>query len=268
MKQFYSQNVYDAAIERTVKAFKEGHRVIVAFSAGKDSGVALEIAIEAARKTGNLPVEVWMRDEEIMYPGTYEYAERVANRKEVKFHWLISAQASVNIFNRNNPYYWVFDERLRPDQWMRTPPDFAKRIDTKSLYNVVNPQSFPPPEGKFLYVLMGVRGSESRRRNMIIHQSGGELSGVTKEKGSKIDRSLERHFRPIYDWTTKDVWLAIKEKGWDYNDAYNVFTRFQVPREAQRIAPVTMTTHGIELLKIASKAWPEWFDRLSDRLPA
>lgn len=267
MKQFYSMNVYDAALQRTVEAYTQGHRIIVAFSAGKDSNIVLELAIEAARLTGNLPVEVWMRDEEIMYPGTYEYAERVANRPEVKFHWLISGQASINVFNRKNPYYWVFDDRLAPEKWMRQPPSIAKWVETKSLYNVVNPKSFPPMDGKLLYVMMGVRGSESRRRNMIIHQSGGAISGTKNDKDSDIDRSLERHFRPIYDWTTKDVWLAVKEKGYDYNDAYNVMTRFGVPREQQRIAPVTMTTHGINLLKISSRAWPEWFDSLCERLP-
>lgn len=267
MKAFLSTNVYDAAIQRAVEAYKAGHRIVVAFSAGKDSTCALEVAITAAKITGNLPVEAWMQDAEIMYPGTYEYAERVANRKEVKFHWLISGEASLNVFNRKNPYYWVFDDRLKPSEWLRQPPAFAKWTSQKDLYNVVNPESFPPPEGKLLYVLMGVRGSESRRRNMMIHQSGGALSGMGKVKGSDIDRSLERHFRPIYDWTTKDVWLAIKENGWDYNDAYNVMSRFGVKREQQRIAPVTMTTHGIPLLKIASRAWPEWFDRLCIRLP-
>src|SRR5688572_16949050 len=73
MKQFSSTNVYDAALQRLVDAYKEGHRLVVAFSAGKDSTAVLEMAIQAARITGNLPVEAWMRDEEIMYPGTYEY---------------------------------------------------------------------------------------------------------------------------------------------------------------------------------------------------
>lgn len=268
MKQFHSTNVYDAALQRTVDAFKEGHRMIVAFSAGKDSMAVLELAIEAARKTGRLPVEVWMRDEEIMYPGTYEYAERVANRKEVNFHWLISGQASVNIFNRKNPYYWVFDNRLDSSQWMRQPPSIAQWVDEQSLYNVVNPQSFPPPEGKFLYVVMGVRGAESRRRNMLIHKSNGALSGVANDKTSKIDRKLEKHFRPIYDWSTKDVWLATKEKGWDYNKAYDTFTRLGIKTERQRIAPIAMdASNCLNLLQAASKGWPEWFERLTHRLP-
>lgn len=267
MKAYNSTNVYDAAIQRTVEVYKQGHRVVVAFSAGKDSTVALEIAIEAARIAGCLPVEVWMQDEEIMFPGTYEYAERVYNRKEVNFHWFVCHEPSFNIFNRAVPYYWVFDNLLKPEQWMRTPPPYAKLSDHQDIYNVVNPESFPPPPGKFLYVLMGVRASESRRRNMMIHTIGGAISGTTKAKNSDLDRSLEMHIRPIYDWSTKDVWLAIKEKGWDYNTAYDVFTRFGIPMERQRIAPVTMTIEGIDKVQMSAKAWPDWFDRLAVRLP-
>ena len=202
MKQFSSVNVYDAAVQRMIEVYKAGHRVIVAFSAGKDSNAVLEIAIDAARQTGNLPVEVWMRDEEIMYPGTFEYAERVANRKEVNMHWLIAGQPIVNIFNRKEPYYWVFDKRLDSNEWMRKPPEFARYVQSLNIEDIINPVDFPPPPDKFLYVVLGVRGSESRKRNMIIHQSGGATSGS--------HHKLEKHFRPIYDWSTKDVWLAIK----------------------------------------------------------
>jgi predicted phosphoadenosine phosphosulfate sulfurtransferase len=267
MKLFSSTNVYEASLKRLVDAYKAGDRMVVAFSAGKDSTVVLEMAIAAARITGNLPVEVWMRDEEIMLPGTYEYAERVASRPEVKMHWLISGQASVNIFNRKNPYYWVFDPLLDPSQWMRTPPPYAKWVDQLSLYNVVNPASFPPPEGHYLVVIMGVRGSESRRRNMLIHQSGGAWSGFTGQGAAGKGRDLEKHFRPIYDWNTSDVWRAIKEFQWDYNDAYNAMTRFGMRASAQRIAPIAMTTHGIPMLALASKAWPNWFEKLNERLP-
>jgi len=270
MKAYSSTNVYDAAFSRAVNMFKEGHRIVVAFSGGKDSTAVFELMYAAAVYVGILPLEVWMRDEEIMYPGTYEYAERIANRKGVKFHWLIAGEPEVNVFNRENPYWWVFDDRLDPDQWMRKPPEFAKRTKELSIYNVVNPTSFPPPPGKLLCVTMGVRASESRKRNMMIHRSGGAVSGMTSSKAKTWEadgrnREKEIHFRPIYDWTTKDVWFAIKEKGWDYNKAYDAFTLYGVKREQQRIAPVTVK--GVPLLKVAYGAWPEWFQRLNVRLP-
>lgn len=265
MKAYLTTNVYEQAIERLVKVYKEGHRVIVAFSAGKDSGIIFELAYEAAELTGNLPLEMWMRDEEIMFPGTFEYAERIAQRPDLNFHWLISGQPIINIFNRQAPYYWVFDTLMKPDQWMRQPPAFAQHVEEKCIDMVVNATRFPPPEGKNLYVVMGVRAAESRRRNMMITSAGWDTGTAGYSGKRKVLK--ERHLYPIYDWTTADVWKAIQEKGWDYNHAYDMVSRYGIRAERQRIAPPAMTDYGIPLLQMASKAWPEWFDRLSERLP-
>ena len=76
-KEFLGLNVFDQAIDRLVKEYKDGHRIVVSFSGGKDSTVCLELCIIAATMTNRLPVDVVMRDEEIMHPGTYEYCERI-----------------------------------------------------------------------------------------------------------------------------------------------------------------------------------------------
>jgi predicted phosphoadenosine phosphosulfate sulfurtransferase len=110
------ENVFDAALERLTALYADGHRIVVSFSAGKDSGVCLELVILAARSTDRLPVEVVMRDEEVMYPGTFEYAERVACRPEVEFHWLVAHQPIVNVFDRVSPYFWTFDPLLSPEE--------------------------------------------------------------------------------------------------------------------------------------------------------
>ena len=137
-RHYNIENVFDAALDRMIKLYEDGHRVIVSFSAGKDSGICLELCIIAATMTGRLPVEVIMRDEEIMYPGTFEYAERVAMRPEVKFYWIYANQPVVNIFNRQNPYFWVFDPSLPEDKWVRTPPDFAQKIHEQNIQGLIS----------------------------------------------------------------------------------------------------------------------------------
>lgn len=115
-RRYDNKNVFDAAIDRMTELYEQGHRIVVSFSAGKDSGVCLEICLIAAKLTGRLPVEVVMRDEEIMFPGTFEYAERVAARPEVSFHWLIANQPVVNVFNRDvsfqKPFRFIISEGL------------------------------------------------------------------------------------------------------------------------------------------------------------
>ena len=82
-------NVFEEAIDRMVKVYEEGHRVVVSFSGGKDSGTCVEICVIAATLTGRLPVEVVMRDEEIMFPGTFTDEERVMANKVKDLYRLI-----------------------------------------------------------------------------------------------------------------------------------------------------------------------------------
>jgi predicted phosphoadenosine phosphosulfate sulfurtransferase len=254
-----TENVFDAALERLTALYRDGHRIVVSFSAGKDSGVCLELAIMAARSTGRLPVEVVMRDEEVMYPGTFEYAERVACRPEVAFHWLVAHQPIVNVFDRVSPYFWTFDPMLPPEEWVRQPPSCAETIPDLCIERMTIPERFPPPDGKNLYAVIGLRTQESRNRLMGLFSSG---SHITKPNAYGV-----RNVRPIYDWTDGDVWRAYHVNGWDYNDAYNVLHRMGVDRNRLRIAPPTLNAAGLDTLGLAAKAWPQWFEKVAKRLP-
>ena len=107
MGRFYTgMTVLDRAVERMTDIYKQGHRVLCSFSGGKDSTVALEVCILAASQTNRLPVEIVMRDEEVMFPDTIDFQRRTFERPDVIGHWLIANQPVVNIFDRKNPYFW------------------------------------------------------------------------------------------------------------------------------------------------------------------
>lgn len=252
-------DVFTEAIDRMRVLYREGHRVVVSFSAGKDSGVCMEICRIANQleKTGE-PVDVVIRDEEIMLPGTYEYAERVAEYPDVRMHWLVAQQPVINVFNREAPYFWVMDPRLDPDEWVRKPPPYAEFIPEKNIGDMINRDRFPVADDKDLIVVIGLRVEESPNRNMGIQSSGGYLCKRYKGK---------RKCRPIYDWKTSDVWKAILDNQWDYNKAYDVMVRHSVNKSAMRIGPPTMSAAGLSDLQLMYKAWPKFFDRVCDRLP-
>lgn len=250
--------VFDEAINRMIPLYEEGHRVVVSFSTGKDSTVLLEVCIIAAQMTGRLPVDVVLRDEELMFPGTYEFAERTAARPEVNMRWLVAHNPIVNVYDRVNPYFWVMDEDLEPHEWMREPPDWAEHIPDKCIEAMTHPDRFPPDEGKGLYAAIGLRTDESRHRLYGLFTSGGYIT--------KPNRFGVPSVRPIYDWTTHDVWKLIKELNLDYNRAYDVMSRNRIPLPIMRIGPPTMNPYGIEALRMASHAWPQWFDRACYRV--
>lgn len=252
-------NVFEESVDRMRAIYREGHRVVISFSAGKDSGVCLEVCREAAALEGGRRVEVILRDEEINFPGTYEYSQRVYEMDDVDLHHVWAEQPMINVFNRKQPYWWIFDSRLKPEEWVRQPPDYAYKIPELNIDSMTIPSRFPPPKGKDLYSVVGLRTAESRGRMYGIFSAGGHIL--------KPNRHGVIGARPVYDWEDGDIWKAHADFGWDYNRAYDVMHRMGVKRRDLRIAPPVANAPGIDLLGIGAAAWPRWFDRVCKRLP-
>ena len=246
-KQLMGLNVYEAAKERIRENYRAGDRCVLSFSGGKDSGVLLELLIEVAREFNALPVDVVMRDEEIMYPGTFEYCERVMNRPEVNMKWLIMGQPIINAFNRFSPYWWVFDPAER-DKWVRQPPEWAIWRDSQCIESMTSRDLFPTQAGQRLIAMIGLRANESKARTFAIYSSEGYMT--KRPNDWDVYNS-----RPIYDWKDTDVWKAIHDFGWDYNHAYDGLRRAGARVAQLRIAPPSMR-QGMDQLKIGMKIWP------------
>jgi predicted phosphoadenosine phosphosulfate sulfurtransferase len=259
-KVMLGTTVFDAAVARLREQYEEGHRIVVSCSGGKDSLVCMETAIIAARQAGRLPVEAVTREEEIIPPGTREYLARVRDRPEVELHWLVAHQPSINAFDREQPYWWIMDPQVDPDLWVVQPPPYAEHIADYNIEAMTIPERFPPPPGRELRAVVGLRVQESRGRRFGLYSSGGYL---TKPNPWGV-----RNIRPVYDWLDGDVWRAIHENGWDYNDAYDVLHRAGVPRSQLRISPPTMSAGSGDVLRVLAAAWPSWWDRVCRRLPS
>ncbi len=70
-KKYRDTTVYEASVERFDFVFSNFDKVYVSFSGGKDSGVMLNMAIEAARRHNKLPVHVLLVDLEAQYRHTW-----------------------------------------------------------------------------------------------------------------------------------------------------------------------------------------------------
>ncbi len=252
-------DVYEQAKARIRTLYKSGDRIVVAFSGGKDSTIILNLCLEVAGELGMLPIEASFFDEEIIYPGCVEYLERIAARDDVDFYWHSAHCPQVNAFSRDQPYWWTFDEQLDPSEWLREPPSFIRWMDDNELKGTISPRRFPPPPGKSLISVQGIRAAESRNRRMSIFSSRGFM---TKE-----NKYGHKSARPIFDWKDSDVWKAISEKKWDYASTYNIMYRLGISKARLRIGPPTMTAAAVSKLQMAAKAWPRWHSKLCLRLP-
>ena len=72
--------------------------------------------------------------------------------------------------------------------------------------------------------------------------------------------------KPIYDWSTDDVWTAPRLLGWDYNRAYDVFQRAGVSRHDQRVCP-PFGEQPLRGLFQYALCWPTLWEKMVHRVP-
>lgn len=247
-KHYKQQNVLDAARDRLAIIFRDFENVLVAFSAGKDSGVMLNLAYEYARDNGLLhKLSFYYEDYEAGYRFTHEYAERTFRGMEgvARKFWLclpISAACAVSMHQTR----WIPWDADAKDIWVRPMPELpcvvneancpfefvkgTKGFDTRVMFA----QWFAATYGKTA-VLIGIRADESLTRLAIFTAKARRFM----HKGLKYSKTVDDitcNFYPLYDWKTKDIWIANARFQWDYNKIYDLYYQAGLTIDQMRIA--------------------------------
>lgn len=240
-------NVYDKTMERMELIFNDFDNVLVAFSCGKDSGVMLNAAYDYAKKNNLLhKLSFYYEDYEAGYKYTHEYAERVFSSLEVsKKFWLclpISAACSVSMYD-TRWYPWNNEQK---DIWVREMPNNkfvinadncpfkfsagTKGFDTRIWFS----EWFAETYGKTA-VLIGIRADESLTRRAIFTSQHRKYMHKDIRWSKTINKNV-CNFYPIYDWKTKDIWIANYKFGWDYNKIYDLYYQAGLTIDQMRVA--------------------------------
>ena len=128
MSKRYSEiSVYEAAAERFDFIYSHFDRAYISFSGGKDSGVMLNMAIEAAHRHNKLPVNVLIIDLEAQYQHTVDYILRMVSRPEVKAFWVCLPIHLRNAVSQYQPHWICWDEN-KCQAWVRDYPDHPSVI--------------------------------------------------------------------------------------------------------------------------------------------
>lgn len=268
-KRSVTDNVYDLALARMRTAFDRFDHIAVGFSGGKDSTIVYQLAVEVARERGRLPLDMFFWDEEAIHPETIEYVERVAQNPDVALRWLCAPIVHRNACSKRHPYWspWAPEDEAK---WCRPFP--PRGIHELAGYGGLHdpsvrktiPDMIPylfPDASKTVGAMMGIRAAESLRRYRSV---------TTRVYDNWIslnhDAPHVSMLKPIYDWTTTDVWTAPQRFGWDYNRAYDVLQAAGVSRHEQRVCP----PYGEEPLQGLwhyAVCWPQLWEKMIARVP-
>lgn len=244
----FDMNVYEATIKRMKVIFSDFDNVLVAFSAGKDSGVMLNIAYDYAKANGLLyKLSFYYEDYEAGYKFTDEYVDRIfKSLKGVKSkYWLclpISAACSVSMYEPR----WIPWEGEKKDIWVRKMPEYdyvihqgncpyefikgTKGFDARIQFA----EWFAKEHGKTA-VLIGIRAQESLTRRAIFTSQHRTQMHKGLSWSKKLDENV-CNFYPIYDWLTEDIWVANYKFGYDYNKIYDLYYQAGLSIDQMRVA--------------------------------
>lgn len=249
------ENVLTAARQRINRLLDFNRRYVVSFSAGKDSTAVLMLSLAEAEKRGRLPLDVAFIDEELLDPDTIEYAEEIARRPDVRFHWFcVPIKHTLRARGRSCWYTWDPDERA---VWARELPpgaitEVAGTTKDASYRDILKAYW----KGEPFVCATGIRAQESfnRRRSIVV---GGDYI---------VEDAHCTYAKPIYDWSAEDIWRGIIKFGWHYSRCYEKQRTAGLPLTKQRIGPWGNVAQ-VQVMDLWAQFYPDFWQKAIIRLP-
>jgi predicted phosphoadenosine phosphosulfate sulfurtransferase len=254
MKRIYKDiNVYQASQDRFKFIFENFDRVYLSFSGGKDSGVMLNLALDYVKKHKiNKKIGIQILDNEANYEASLQFMQKIldANRDYLEIYWCcmpITLPCTVSSYEIDWQCWGIKDEH----RWVRPMPkmDYVVNINNHPFGDKfkenMNYDEFWDmfaewyAQGKTTANLIGIRTQESLNRfRAIMNDAKETLNGV---QWTKKNTPNVYNVYPIYDWRTRDIWIANAKFEWEYNRLYDTFYMAGVPVEKMRVASPFMS---------------------------
>lgn len=249
MKKYLDINVYDATQERLKFIFDNFDNIYVSFSGGKDSGLLLNLILDYKHRHNiDKKIGVFHQDFEAQYQMTTEFVTRMFenNINDIIPYWVclpMGSRCAVSNFQM----YWYPWEKKEKENWVRPIPTLPYIINEENqkfdFYNNKMTQEDLYAEFGLWYArqqkgrticLLGIRADESLNRYRAYSNDRKMMvngSKWTAKKGKDFYNGY-----PLYDWTTKDVWVANGRYDFDYNKIYDLFYKAGLSLMQMRVA--------------------------------
>ena len=268
-------NVYEQAQIRLEKIFGHFDNIYVSFSGGKDSGVLLQLCTDYIRKhCPGRKIGVFHLDYEIQYGETIRYVDEVlASNSDIFEVYRVCVPFKVSTCTSMFQKFWRPWDEEKKDCWVRSIPEGAyTRKDfpffSRRMWDYDFQRSFARwlhryKKAKRTCCLVGIRTQESLNRWRVLNGRD-----AYRFKGLKWVRRLDTgvyNAYPIYDWLTRDIWIANGKFNWTYNHLYDLYYQAGVPLEKQRVAS-PFISEARESLNLYRAIDPDMWGRMINRV--
>ncbi|MBR1604931.1 MAG: DUF3440 domain-containing protein [Alphaproteobacteria bacterium] len=250
MKKYLDINVYDALQERLKYLFDNFDNIYISFSGGKDSGLLLNMVLDYKRKHNiNRKIGVFHQDFEAQYQATTDYVESMFlnNLDDIEPYWCCIPMGSRCAVSNFQMYWYPWDDEKTEDEWVRPMPkhpfiinlynhhfDFYKyKMAQEDFYHEFGFWYARQHKGKTV-CLLGIRADESLNRYRAYTNERKKTFGKGKWT-TKLGKDFYNAY-PLYDWTTKDVWIANGKFEYEYNKIYDLFYKAGLSIHQMRVA--------------------------------
>lgn len=243
-KIYLNENVYEATQKRLDFLFNEFEKIVVAFSGGKDSGLLLNLCFDyASNNNCTEKLAMYHLDYEAQYQSTTDYVEKTFNKFNIEKYWLclpIKAQCSTSMYQS----FWKPWEKEKQDIWVRKMPKNSYVINEENCEFDYNDWDYKIQDNfshwiaeknnKKTCILVGIRTQESLNRQSAITSR----NKVNQYKNTNYILSKDNYSvaYPIYDWQTRDIWIANAKFKYEYNSIYDLYYQAGIKIEEMRVA--------------------------------
>jgi len=247
-----NKNVHEASLERIEYIFDNFNKIYISFSGGKDSGVMINLMIDYMRKNNiTKKVGVMILDNEANYNLSLEFMHRIieANLDLLDVYWCclpITLPCTVSSYATEWQCWGVNDEK----RWISPMPKQKYIVNMKNKPFDFFEENMPYDEfwdkfgewysqGEKCACLIGIRCDESLNRFRAIMNDRKEM--LDGHHWTKRNGEFVYNCYPIYDWKTRDIWVANAKFEWDYNKLYDIFWKAGLTIAQMRVASPFMS---------------------------
>ena len=238
-KIYLDKNVYDAAVERIEYIFNEFENIYFSFSGGKDSGVMVQLANDIAKRMGR-KFDVLYIDLEGNYKSTRRFVNKISKLSQIdNFYWVCLPIKLRNAVSQYQTHWVAWDDIYRKNggKWIRPRP--ANSINSSNYLDygwdwfegkmqfedfiIGFAKWYADLKGGKVACGVGIRSNESLNRFRTIVSD--KKTTYQDKNWTTLVKDTDRevyNFFPLYDWETRDIWIATFKDNMIYNEFYEI----------------------------------------------